>query len=114
MVLTGLAPAVRDHATTLVRTENRRGTRRGRQRLSSRWSRSPYSPSPCSAPSVTDMASSSTAASRQPVARRSPLRAVAMPTEHGGWGLTAEPVLLGLIVAPSIAGGAIGAAAIVA
>ena len=37
-----------------------------------------------------------------------------MPTEHGGWGLTAEPVLLGLIVAPSIAGGAIGAAAIVA
>jgi hypothetical protein len=45
---------------------------------------------------------------------RSTLRAVAVPAEHGGWGLTAEPVLLGLLVAPSIAGGAIGAAALVA
>ena len=24
-------------------------------------------------------------------------RAVAMPSEHGGWGLTLEPVLLGLL-----------------
>jgi hypothetical protein len=45
---------------------------------------------------------------------RSPLRAVALPVEHGGWGLTAEPVLLGLLVAPSIAGAAIGAAAVLA
>jgi hypothetical protein len=42
------------------------------------------------------------------------VRAVTIPSEHGGWGLTAEPVLLGLIVAPSIAGAAIGAAAVLA
>ena len=45
---------------------------------------------------------------------RSALRSVAMPTEHGGWGLTAEPVLLGLVVAPSIAGLCLGVAAILA
>jgi len=39
---------------------------------------------------------------------------VAVPVEHGGWALTAEPVVLGLLVAPSIAGGALGAAAVVA
>ncbi|MCB0972737.1 MAG: YwiC-like family protein, partial [Acidimicrobiales bacterium] len=39
---------------------------------------------------------------------------MAMPTEHGGWGLTLEPVVLGLLVAPSIAGTCIGLAAIVA
>ena len=38
-------------------------------------------------------------------------RQVAVPSEHGGWGLTAEPVLLGLLVAPSIAGLALGLAA---
>lgn len=43
---------------------------------------------------------------------RSPWRSVALPSEHGGWGLTAEPVVLGLIVAPSLAGVAIGVAAI--
>lgn len=37
-----------------------------------------------------------------------------MPTEHGGWGLTFEAVLLGLIVRPSGAGVAIGAAALFA
>lgn len=36
--------------------------------------------------------------------RRSTLRAVAVPTEHGGWGLTLEPALLGLLVAPGPAG----------
>jgi len=41
-------------------------------------------------------------------------RAVALPDEHGGWGLTAEPVLLGLLVAPSWAGVALGTAAILA
>jgi hypothetical protein len=45
---------------------------------------------------------------------RSALRAVALPTEHGGWGLTAEPALLGLLVAPSWAGVALAAAAMVA
>lgn len=46
--------------------------------------------------------------------QRSPLRAVAVPSEHGGWALTAEPVLLGLLVAPSVAGAAIGTAAMLA
>jgi hypothetical protein len=32
------------------------------------------------------------------------IRAVALPTEHGGWGFLAEPILLGLLVAPSWAG----------
>ena len=44
----------------------------------------------------------------------SPLRSVALPTEHGGWSLTLEPVVLGLFVAPSVAGFALGAAALVA
>jgi hypothetical protein len=39
------------------------------------------------------------------------LRAVALPTEHGGWGFTLEPVLLGLAVAPSRAGAGLAAAA---
>ena len=41
-------------------------------------------------------------------------RAVAIPDEHGGWGLTAEPVLLGLLVEPSWAGALLGAAAFLA
>lgn len=36
---------------------------------------------------------------------------MAMPSEHGGWGLTLEPVLLGLLVAWSGAGVALGIAA---
>ena len=46
-----------------------------------------------------------------PAGARPAWRVVALPDEHGGWGLTAEPVLLGLLVAPSWAGLAIGAAA---
>ncbi|MEN2982835.1 MAG: YwiC-like family protein [Thermus sp.] len=30
----------------------------------------------------------------------SPLKAVALPTEHGGWGFTLEPLLLGLLLSP--------------
>jgi hypothetical protein len=41
------------------------------------------------------------------------LRSVAIPSEHGGWSLTLEPALLGLIVAPSPAGFALAAAALV-
>jgi len=41
-------------------------------------------------------------------------RSVALPTEHGGWSLTAEPALLGLLVAFSWAGLALGLAAMVA
>lgn len=32
------------------------------------------------------------------------LRTVALPVEHGGWGITLEPLVLGLLVAPSLAG----------
>ncbi len=42
-----------------------------------------------------------------------PLIKVALPTEHGGWSLTLEPVILGLIVAPTWSGAALGAAALV-
>jgi hypothetical protein len=41
-------------------------------------------------------------------------QSVALPTEHGGWGLSAEPALLGLLVAPSAAGALLAAAAMVA
>ena len=39
------------------------------------------------------------------------IRAVALPAEHGGWSLIIEPIVLGLLVAPSIAGLFIGAGA---
>jgi hypothetical protein len=39
-------------------------------------------------------------------------RDVGIPTEHGGWSFTLEPVALGLIAAPSPAGIALGAAAL--
>ena len=45
---------------------------------------------------------------------RSTLRAVAIPTEHGGWSLTLEPVLLGLLVAWSWPGLSLGVAAMLA
>ena len=48
------------------------------------------------------------------VAQRPRWRSVAVPNEHGGWGLTAEPVLLGLLLAPSPAGACIGLAALIA
>jgi hypothetical protein len=39
---------------------------------------------------------------------------VAIPSEHGGWGLTGEPIVLGLLLVFSWAGVAIGAAAMLA
>ena len=42
------------------------------------------------------------------------LRTVALPTEHGGWGITLEPVLLGLLVAPSWAGAGLALATVCA
>jgi hypothetical protein len=42
------------------------------------------------------------------------LRAVALPTEHGGWGFTLEPIVLGLAVAAGPAGAGLAAAAAVA
>ena len=45
---------------------------------------------------------------------RAPWRAVAIPSEHGGWGLTVEPILLGLLVSFSWSGLAVGGAALLA
>ncbi|MGF1505219.1 MAG: YwiC-like family protein [Anaerolineae bacterium] len=36
---------------------------------------------------------------------RRTIRAVALPAEHGGWGFLGEPLLLGLLLAPSVGGG---------
>lgn len=38
-------------------------------------------------------------------------RSVALPTEHGGWGFISEPILLGLLLAPSWSGLALSFAA---
>lgn len=43
-----------------------------------------------------------------------PLKTVALPNEHGGWGFTLELVLLGLLVSPSAAGLGLGLAALAA
>lgn len=44
--------------------------------------------------------------------RRPNLRPVALPAEHGGWGFLLEPLLLGLLVAPSLGGVCLALAAI--
>ena len=49
-----------------------------------------------------------------PSMRRPTIRSVALPAEHGGWGLTLEPGLLGLLLAPSLAGLLLGVAALLA
>lgn len=40
------------------------------------------------------------------------LRSIALPVEHGGWGFTLEPILLGLLVAPSAAAWELSVAAL--
>jgi len=40
------------------------------------------------------------------------LKSVALPVEHGGWGMLGEPLLLGLIVAPSWGGFGVAVAAV--
>ena len=42
------------------------------------------------------------------------VKTVALPTEHGGWGITLEPVLLGLLVAPTSAGAGLALATVAA
>jgi hypothetical protein len=49
-----------------------------------------------------------------PAAVPVPLKAVALPVEHGGWGLLVEPIVLGLVIAPSAAGLSLGGAALAA
>ncbi len=41
-----------------------------------------------------------------------PWKTVALPAEHGGWGLLAEPVVLGLVLAPSAAGACLAVSAL--
>jgi hypothetical protein len=41
-------------------------------------------------------------------------RSIALPVEHGGWGLLVEPILLGFVLAPSAAGLALAAGALFA
>ena len=54
------------------------------------------------------------AASHLKASRGIRIRPIALPVEHGGWGLLFEPIVLGLLLAPSLAGlflsvGAMGA-----
>src|SRR5690606_5227391 len=65
---------------------------------------------------VTAPARATRATSPRPAtpAARSTLRSVAMPTEHGGWGLTLEPGLRALLVEPSVAGALLAVAAVLA
>jgi hypothetical protein len=42
------------------------------------------------------------------------IRSVALPSEHGGWGFLIEPVLLGLLLAPTWPGAALAVAALAA
>ena len=51
---------------------------------------------------------------RAPARPRSTFWSVALPKEHGGWGLTLEPGVLGLLIAPGAAGVCLAAAAMVA
>lgn len=44
-------------------------------------------------------------ATTYPLSTRKTIRTVALPAEHGGWGFLLEPLLLGLLVAPSWLGG---------
>ncbi len=46
--------------------------------------------------------------------RKTALRPLALPAEHGGWSMLFEPIVLGLLVAPSVAGALIAAAAVLA
>ena len=49
-----------------------------------------------------------------PVTPSVPWRSVALPVEHGGWGLLGEPLALGLALAPSSAGACLALSALAA
>jgi hypothetical protein len=42
------------------------------------------------------------------------IRPLALPAEHGGWGIVLEPIALALLIAPSVAGVSMGVAAVAA
>lgn len=63
---------------------------------------------PCT---VSSLKNSPANASPKP-ASRVRIASIALPTEHGGWGFTLEPILLGLLVAPSASAWEISAAAL--
>ena len=63
---------------------------------------------------TTDATAPATAEAAATAAPRPTLRSVALPSEHGGWGLTAEPVVASLMIAPSIPGACLGGAAFLA
>jgi hypothetical protein len=44
------------------------------------------------------------------LASRVNLKSIALPTEHGGWSFLAEPIVLGLLVAPTWKGFVLGLA----
>jgi hypothetical protein len=68
-------------------------------------------------PGETEAAGSSVTMCERPPALAAPgpgvaLRTLALPVEHGGWGLLIEPIVLGLVLAPSPAGACLSAAAL--
>ena len=67
-------------------------------------------------PSVDDVPASTEESTEQSTAESSSpsLKSVALPSEHGGWVLTLEPGLLGVLVAPSLVGLCLALAAFVA
>jgi len=46
--------------------------------------------------------------------RKTALRPLVLPAEHGGWSMLFEPIVLALLIAPSVAGALIAAAAVLA
>ena len=59
-------------------------------------------------------AGSATVPAKAPETLMGRIGAVLKPTEHGGWGLTLEPILLGLLVAPTWAGALLSLAVFIA
>ncbi len=65
-------------------------------------------------PSMSVIAPMPQATERATPSAAPPWRAVALPIEHGGWSFLIEPLILGLVVAPSAAGGFLAASALAA
>ena len=59
-----------------------------------------------------DRASVTSSATTAALCNPAEWRRAVIPAEHGGWAFLGEPILLGLLVAPSMAGAALAAAAI--